>query len=281
MKNILLLTDFSDNARNAIDYALEFFQKWECKFYILHVQKSSEYISDDLMTAESGSMVYKAVLEKATNKLTRLIASLQENYKGSNCEFQPLVDYDDFIAAITQVVSKNEIDLICMGSNGATGAKEVLFGSNTLQVIRNINQSLLVVPEGYKFTGINSVLFSIHKEQEFQPKELYVLKDILNKYNANLNVLQVLEENNDEKEMTLNAFVQQHFKGISTAAKTVVGLPFPDAISAFEQLEKVDLHALVMEKERILDRIIFGSENKAISEESLIPLLILPEPMKE
>ncbi len=281
MKNILLLTDFSDNARNAIDYALEFLQKWPCKFYILHVQKSSEYISDDLMTAESGSMVYKAVLEKATNKLTRLIASLQENNKGNIFEFQPLVDYDDFIAAITQVVSKNEIDLICMGSNGATGAKEVLFGSNTLQVIRNINQSLLVVPEGYKFAGINSVLFSIHGEQEFQPQELNFLKDILNKYNVNLHVLQVLDENGDKKETDLNTFLQHHFKGISSIAKTVVGLNFPDAISAFEQLEEVDLHALIMEKEGILDRIIFGSENKAISEESQIPLLILPDPKKE
>ncbi len=277
MKNILLLTDFSDNSMNAIEYALLFFRKWDCKFFVLHVQKSSEYISDDLMTADPGSAVYKAVLEESTNKLSELIKTLQQKHKGAKYDFQPLLDYDNFIDAIKQAVTNNSIELMVMGRNGATGAKEVLFGSNTMQVIRNINNWILVVPEAYKFQGIKSVLLSIHKEQESRIGDMRTLKDILIKYKAELKVLDVLQEENEQREGALKGYLQKIFKEISFEIKSVIGLKFPDAISAYEQLEKTDLHALIMEKEQALDRIFYGSENKTISEGSQVPLLILPE----
>ncbi|WP_370003018.1 universal stress protein, partial [Winogradskyella sp.] len=37
MANILIPTDFSDNAWNAIEYAVEFFKNSSCNFYLLHV----------------------------------------------------------------------------------------------------------------------------------------------------------------------------------------------------------------------------------------------------
>ena len=277
MKKILLLTDFSENSLNAIEYALQFFKKWQCKFFILHVQKTSEYISDDLMVAKPKSFVYRAVLENAKNELTELILQIQKQHKNNKYKFQPLLDYDNLTDAITQAVSANEIDLIVMGSNGATGAQEIIFGSNTLQVIRHINNSILVVPEKYQFQGINSVLFSIHQDQEIKPEAIAILKDVLVKYDAKLNALLVLQEKNEEREKSFETLLNTKFKKIPTKSNTVIGLNFPEAISAYIQISKIDLHALVMEKEKILDRIFYGSNAKAISESTQMPLLVLPD----
>ena len=41
MKNILIPTDFSENATNAITYALEYFSGVSVNFYLLHVQLKS------------------------------------------------------------------------------------------------------------------------------------------------------------------------------------------------------------------------------------------------
>ena len=277
MKKILLLTDFSENSLNAIEYALQFFKKWQCKFFILHVQKTSEYISDDLMVAKPKSFVYRAVLENAKNELTELILQIQKQHKNNKYKFQPLLDYDNLTDAITQAISANEIDLIVMGSNGATGAQEIIFGSNTLQVIRHINNSILVVPEKYQFQGINSVLFSIHQDQEIKPEAIAILKDVLVKYDAKLNALLVLQEKNEEREKSFETLLNTKFKKIPTKSNTVIGLNFPEAISAYIQISKIDLHALVMEKEKILDRIFYGSNAKAISESTQMPLLVLPD----
>lgn len=277
MKKILLLTDFSENSLNAIEYALQFFKKWQCKFFILHVQKTSEYISDDLMVAKPKSFVYRAVLENAKNELTELILQIQKQHKNNKYKFQPLLDYDNLTDAITQAVSANEIDLIVMGSNGATGAQEIIFGSNTLQVIRHINNCILVVPEKYQFQGINSVLFSIHQDQEIKPEAIAILKDVLVKYDAKLNALLVLQEKNEEREKSFETLLNTKFKKIPTKSNTVIGLNLPEAISAYIQISKIDLHALVMEKEKILDRIFYGSNAKAISESTQMPLLVLPD----
>lgn len=277
MKKILLLTDFSENSLNAIEYALQFFKKWQCKFFVLHVQKTSEYISDDLMVAKPKSFVYRAVLENAKNELTELILQIQKQHKNNKYKFQPLLDYDNLTDAITQAVSTNEIDLIVMGSNGATGAQEIIFGSNTLQVIRHINNCILVVPEKYQFQGINSVLFSIHQDQEIKPESIAILKDVLVKYDAKLNALLVLQEKNEEREKSFETLLNTKFKKIPTKSNTVIGLNFPEAISAYIQISKIDLHALVMEKEKILDRIFYGSNAKAISESTQMPLLVLPD----
>ncbi|HSM62958.1 MAG TPA: universal stress protein, partial [Gillisia sp.] len=164
-----------------------------------------------------------------------------------------------------------------MGSNGATGAQEIIFGSNTLQVIRHINNCILVVPEKYQFQGINSVLFSIHQDQEIKPESIAILKDVLVKYDAKLNALLVIQEKNEEREKSFDTLLNTKFKKIPTKSNTVIGLNFPEAISAYIQISKIDLHALVMEKEKILDRIFYGSNAKAISESTQMPLLVLPD----
>ena len=72
MKNILLLTDFSKNAQNAIDYALQFFLGEDLNFYILNVHKSSSYTMGDLMTTSPGSSVYDSIIKNPKAKLKKV-----------------------------------------------------------------------------------------------------------------------------------------------------------------------------------------------------------------
>src|SRR5690606_34977233 len=45
---------------------------------------------------------------------------------------------------ITEVANKNKVDLIIMGSHGASGFKEMFIGSNTEKVVRTSNTPVLV-----------------------------------------------------------------------------------------------------------------------------------------
>jgi len=57
MKSILLPTDFSENSKNAIEYAMRLFENEQCTFYVLHVQKASHYATDDLMAAPANTSI--------------------------------------------------------------------------------------------------------------------------------------------------------------------------------------------------------------------------------
>ena len=72
MKNILLPTDFSNNSRNAIHYAFQFFKDQECEFYFLNVQKISEYLTGDIYAASKDNSVFDAVF-KIINKNFKIL----------------------------------------------------------------------------------------------------------------------------------------------------------------------------------------------------------------
>lgn len=274
MKRILLPTDFSENSLNAIRYAMAFFKNSEVDFFVLNVQKTSNYTTADLMSRSSGSTVYRAILDDNKKSLNKFIEKLKKECVGEKYTFHGLVDFDVFTDAIKQAVATKNIDLIIMGTNGATGAKEVLFGSNTLNVIRQVNCPLIAVPEAYIFKDIENVLFSINY-QDVPTTSIAPLIEILKLYKATLKVLDVKEENIHVTSAETEASLKDLLGNLSYDYYLLSGIPIPIAIDAFEQLFPVDLHALIVEQKSFLDRFVFGSETSAISYNSRVPLLIL------
>ena len=275
MKNILLPTDFSENSLSAMEYAMHFFENWECNFYILNVQKISEYISADLVAGSGTATVYDSIATDNKKMIHQLVKKLSKDYKSQSYTFHGLFDYDDFVFAVKQAVTFHSIDLIIMGSNGATGAKEVIFGSTTLQVIRNIKCPTLVIPENYIFTSINSVLFSTHRCEDFSFSGSKVFKEILNIHQCELNVLEldddaVIMSKKDDNDCLRTLFPDHPYTYFCLNTHSDV-----HTVNTVTQLLKVDFHAAFIEKDTFLERLIFGSETSKLAYGTLIPLLLL------
>ena len=168
MKNVLLLTDFSKNAQNAIKYGLSLLKGERLNFTILYVRKVSGYLTGDLMASRATSSVYDSLIKDPKGALQRMIKKLNDDFKDQLYSFESICDHDSFINSVEQVVRSKHIDMIIMGTNGATGAKEVIFGSNTIGIIRNINCPVLVVPEGFSYHSIKKVLF-VSESDELRP----------------------------------------------------------------------------------------------------------------
>lgn len=275
MKTILLPTDFSENSKNAINYAMSLCENFECTFYILNVQKQSEFLLDDLMTTPVGDSIHQAVFQDNKKELKQFMLNLKEEYKNKNFSFKSLFAFNSLTDAINQTISSKEIDLIIMGTNGATGAKEVIFGSNTINVIRKVNCPIITIPENYKFSKIKSILFSTEDCKDFNKEGIKPLTDILSKFNADLSVLDLdftnypEEENNSDSLKHL--FDKQSFK-----YHNVAKVPSPMVISTITQLHEYQIHALFIESKSFFERFIYGSsDTDEISYNSQIPLLIL------
>ena len=275
MKKILLPTDFSENSKNTIDYTMALCEKWECTFYILNVQKQSEFLLDDLMGSPANTSVHEAIAKDNESDLKAFVLDIKKKYKNKNFSFKSLFDFDSLTAAMSQVVTAKEIDLVIMGTNGATGAKEVVFGSNTLNVIRKVNCSILTIPENYKFSGIKSVLFTTEDCKDFNKNGIKPLTDILSTYNAKLSTLDLDFVNSpdkldDHKSCLKNLFDEKDFTYFR-----VEQVPSVMAISTITQLHNYDIHSLFIEPKSFFERFLFGSNTGDISYNSQLPLLIL------
>lgn len=276
MKNILLPTDFSENSRNAINYAMQFFNNELCTFYILHVQKASVYMTDDLMTAPMNASVHQSVVNTSKQKLVELIEELKKDTANQNYTFRAITDYDIFTDAIKQAVKAKKIDLIIMGTNGATGAREVVFGSNTLNVIRKIDCPVLVIPQGYLFENLKTVLYTIDDNDHFNAKGIEPLMDTLSTHNSSLRILKIKEDDTvtiaefeDKKEL------KDFFKNINHTFHSITNVPSVLAIDSFVQIMHVDMNAMFIKKETFMERFFYGSETSKISYGTRVPLLIL------
>lgn len=274
MKNILLPTDFSENSKNAVVYAMELFKGHTCKFYFLNVQKTAEFIMDDVMSGSPGSSVYEVILQDNKKQLKEFLVPLKEKYTQENYEFLPFVDYDSLTDSIKQLMASQSIDLIVMGTNGATGAKEVLFGSNTLKVIRKIDCPVLAIPEHATFEKLETVLFTASSFEDIKHKGARPLKEILDLFTPQLYLLKIKdskeESKHDHDKCLVDTLEETQYK-----LYTLKGIPTPIAIDAFIQLIPVDLHATFIKRETFLDRFLFGTNTAKISYGTRVPLLIL------
>lgn len=273
MKNILLPTDFSENSKNAIKFAMEFFEGETCKFHILNSQKPSGYITADVLYGAPGTTIYDGILNDNKKELEKMIRFCESISEKEDFLFVPKLDFDNIVEAVNQAVDLNNIELIVMGTNGATGANEVVFGSNTLKIIRNVDCPVIVVPHQYTFEKIESIMLSLNYQYEVSKKSFNVILEIVKKHNASLKILEIEEENielTSQRNQTEDMFKEIGFERFS-----LKNIPISIAINAFEQLIPVQLHAMVVERKTFLDRFIFGSETSKISYGSKIPILVL------
>src|SRR5690606_37906686 len=122
MKNILLPTDFSPNARNAAAYALQFFRQVPCTFHLLHViPVPSKNLGSTYLTTSPE-------IQAKFNEMLEWLNSIKTNPQH---HFTITFKANFLIEAVRSQVLEKNIDLILMGTKGATNKEGLVVGRNT------------------------------------------------------------------------------------------------------------------------------------------------------
>ena len=121
---------------------------------------SSSIPASVMMTMSSSATIYQTIIDTAQKSIKNVINTITSYYKNEKHSFYSVVDYDNFIDGINQICSAKSIDLIIMGTKGATGAERVLFGSNTVRVMQRCHTPVLAIPENCKYQDIDKIVFT-------------------------------------------------------------------------------------------------------------------------
>jgi len=279
MKKILLPTDFSETARNALEYALNFFKGESCTFYFLNIYTAGKYTTGDLWQASGEESVYDALLLNKKIKLDVLIDQLEQEYQDKKYRFKGIADYDEFTNAINQVVELNKINFIIMGTEGTKGVKEVVFGTHTQKVIRKVDCPIMVVPKGIVFKGFKKILLTLDYDHKFNPSVIKPLIRLMDKHKVSLDILRMKKENANSDDLAKEEKkIERSFKGTNPKIHVISEVHTVDAINSLVQIIGLDLNVISAKKELFLDRVLFGSSVSNIINRSRIPLLVLHEP---
>lgn len=160
MKTILVPTDFSKNALNALKYAVKLADSAGAKLIVFHC---SHQPANVLMEATTPSARELLIKEDIAEKKAALADHVGKAMKMIETGLKPklLVESNPFVVEnILEVSSKNRVSLIVMGTHGATGLEKVLFGSNTSELISKSDIPVLAIPDRFRFREIKKIVFA-------------------------------------------------------------------------------------------------------------------------
>lgn len=280
MKNILLPTDFSDNSWNAIEYAIKFFENSNCHFYLLHVNRLSVLVESDASYLPSQSdieEIYTLPAKRQLQKFIKRIATEFPHHK--NHKFYTLTDYNFFIESIRKHVNEMKIDMIIMGTKGASGLQKFIIGSNSGDVITKVSCATLVVPENAKFKGVKEIAFPTDFALSYDIQTLQPITEILEDYKASLSIVHIGKKSKDlnASQVKNKELFEDYFSYDKHSFYFLTNDKIEDAIQCFVQSRNIDMIAMVAKNLNYFQRILFLPTVEEISYHTDVPFLVLHE----
>ena len=168
MKRILVPTDFSDQAENALKVAAQIANKYGSEIYLLHMLELPMHTVDAVSTSSTDVIPEAVFFMKAAHERFEDLIS-RDYLQGINVIETVNSNYNKAYEGIIAGSKENNVDMIIMGSDGSTGLEEFLVGSNTEKVVRNSNVPVLVIKHEHEVFRVDDFVYATAFEAEDLP----------------------------------------------------------------------------------------------------------------
>lgn len=279
MRNILIPTDFSENAFNAIKYGLHLLKKNRCTIYLLHVNPLPPYSGAASSVRGKSQLLEESLLKDSRKNLQKLISRIEQLGLNAKHTFVPMSTYDFFVDTVKRESENKNIDLIVMGTKGASGLKKATLGSNTGDVITKIKCPLLAVPEDASYQRPREIAFPTDFHINYDLKVLDTLLQVVEMNNSALRILHISKKGEDlsDEQLANKNFLDDYLKDVEHSFHSLTGTKLETAVQCFTESRDVDMIAMVAKNLNFFQRILFRPAVEEISYHTEVPFLVLHE----
>ena len=163
MRKILVPTDFSEQAENALKVAAQLAKKHQAEIYLLHLIELPADMSNPVGATRTSDLPEALFFMKlAKKKFTQVLA---RPYL-AGLKVYDTVEINKAFEGIMETSKKYDCDFIVMGSQGATGFKEMFVGSNTEKVVRSSEIPVLVIKNEHPEFKVENFVFATNLEEQ-------------------------------------------------------------------------------------------------------------------
>ncbi|MBQ4820946.1 universal stress protein [Aquimarina sp. MMG016] len=280
MKRILVPTDFSNNAYSALFYATRLFQNQPCQFYILNTFDVNTPILTSRIDTSKGDILYQQLARESKDKLTETFHAIVRDTDELDHTFETISVSKKLPETINKTIKIKEIDLVVMGTKGASGAKEIFMGSNTVKVIQKIKGCpVLMVPDEFDFEKPVEIAFPTDFRRFYIEEELKPLIEIASLFNAHIRIFHIHEEEKlDEIQEHNYAALKKYLKDFKHSMHWVFKLSKKtELINTFIQQFSVNMLVMVNYKHSFMEGITHEPVIKKIGFHPIVPFLVIPD----
>lgn len=273
IKRILLATDFSPTANNALLYALDLARAVEAEVCIVHACRISSATS-----ASYPSGYYEAV----TTKDWREQAEANMKQLEHDFLYAPRVKYECLIRpglafdVIGQLAREKQVDLIVMGTRRADGMSTWL-GSVTVDTVRESLLPVLAVPQAVRFTPPKKLVLATSYTKVSDISGLSRLKWLAGFFEAELMILHVHSADKEYRpeEAHFREALDRYFDGLNHSWHTVTHSQVSVGIEEFIIQHNPDLLVMLPQQRQFFQQLWHPSQTRQMVFHTRVPLLAL------
>ena len=271
MKTLLFPTDFSENSFNALRYAMRFARFSSSKVIILN--------SFEVPHSHAGMLksIKDIMREDAEEGMKELQEKINKEKIGDGIEYETLIREGNLVSIIKYLGEIDKVDLIIMGTKGASGVSEVLIGSNTVDVVKNVHLPVLAIPEHVEYKEIKTIVFAADYKRLDNYSRINPVLEIAKNSEAEIQMLNVSKDGIDTSDSEEAKNLSKYFGEIKHSYKHVKNNDIVAGISKYIQKNPTDMLVMIMRKHNLFNALFHSSITKQLAFQTRVPLLVLHE----
>ena len=277
MSRILLPTDFSDNSKEAIRYALKGYKDVRTTFYLLHTYTPPVYQTEYIIGSPGQIGLGDILQESSMTQLEKLKDELEHQYINPNHTIIIHSAFNTLISEVLETVAAENIDVIVMGTKGVTGATEILFGTHTVHVIKKAKCPVISIPPNFDYEAPKEILFPTDYEIEYKKGNMQTLLTIATQHKSRINVMHVRAGYDLTSVQEKHKAELKKLLGIHALFHELPDNGIIEAINEFQLKQKINLLVMVKNKHTFLERLFIEPIIKKIGLHITVPFMVLPQ----
>lgn len=272
MKRIIIPTDFSPAADNAMHYGAQLAQAIGADVLLLHVYMIPITINEMPVMVLSGDELKKgadAGLERCREEIKRSYPTLEisvENRLG------------DVVEELKDICKETDPFAVVMSTHNYGAAEQLLFGSNVIAAIRKINSPVINIPADYKYQLLKNIVLATDLQQVDKTPAPKIM-EMVQFFGASLHLVHVAtnkDEGDNEAAIQLTNLLQP----AHTDYTIIKNENFFEGLSSFAQKVLADLIIVIPHEHSWMETFFFKLHTKDVVTKATIPVLTIPEVIK-
>jgi len=271
MKQILIPTDFSENAQKAYPFALNIASKTNSAVtFLLAIEQPFDF-------AVRIEQKMSALTDYAHTQFQNLINNLKDKNSYSTLDIDYKIVPGKTRSAITKTAIELDADLIVMGSKGASAIKKILLGSVSSSVVSESSVPVMLIPENSAYKDFHHITFTT----EYRENDIELLKWVTKfatNWQSKIDVLHIASEKNFQSEIQFRGFREKSVNEIDYSDMEFTVIYADGFFEGVNQQYSKNQSLFVMGRyeKNFLEALFNLNEIEELTLYSKIPLLIIP-----
>lgn len=277
MKRILVPTDFSKPAQNAIDVAVDVAKRANAQIILLHVVEEASGTTFNI-TGEvnlSGGWEDKLFTMKLIERSKKQMAKVFEDVKATGVKVKQELRVGTAFHGMRDIITEQKVDLVVMGTAGRTKLDEMIIGTNTEKVVRHAKCPVLTVHKKPATTDFKNIVYatSMSKDEEVFSR---IVRNTQTMYDSTIHLVRINTPGNFQRDAVVIKYMQDFAKKLQLKNYTINifnDLTEEEGIIYFADSIDADLIAMATHGRKGFAHVLAGSIAEEVVSHSKRPVL--------